>query len=133
MTPFPSEEKGLAPQRNVNARVRDLGVHRWRCLPLNHTLFNPLTCDFVTPELLSAGCMRDASAQRPGNLRGEAVVGGDALAAKAASQWCAVVRPGPNKRCCALGARPAPRGPVCSRSCSALECRSHMRSRRAVD
>jgi hypothetical protein len=45
MTPFPSEEKGLAPQRNVNARARDLGVHRWRCLPLSHTLFNPLTYD----------------------------------------------------------------------------------------
>jgi hypothetical protein len=53
MIPFPSEEKGLAPQRNVNARVRDLGVHRWRCLPLTHTLFNPLTCDFVTRALIS--------------------------------------------------------------------------------
>jgi hypothetical protein len=90
-TLFPSEEKGLTPVKRECPGQRP-GLHRWRCLPLTRTRCKPLTCDFATPRLLPAGCVpRDASAQRPGNLRGEAdVVGDDAApAAKAASQWCA--------------------------------------------
>jgi hypothetical protein len=50
-TLFPSEEKGLAHQRNVNAQVRDLGIHRWSYLLLTRTRRKAFACDFATPLL----------------------------------------------------------------------------------
>jgi hypothetical protein len=43
------QEKGLTPQTNVTAQLRDLGSHRWRYSPLTRTQYKQLTCDFATP------------------------------------------------------------------------------------
>jgi hypothetical protein len=53
-TVFPSEEKGLAHQRTVNAQVRDLGLNLWRCVPLTRTRRKLLTCGVATPWLSPA-------------------------------------------------------------------------------
>jgi hypothetical protein len=66
---FPREEKGLAHQREVNAQVRDLGIHRWSYLPLTRTQRKPLTCGFATPWRSPAPCAPRPSTKRPGSLR----------------------------------------------------------------
>jgi hypothetical protein len=52
----------------VDAQVIDLGIHRWRYLPLTRTPHKLLTCDFATPRFTNPLRASRPSAKRPGSL-----------------------------------------------------------------